>query len=67
VIADTITREANITGLVQYLSLEQSPEQWASAVLSSITEERKNTASDFLQHGYDIEGVGQELLQLLGC
>lgn len=67
VIADTITKEANITGLVQYLSLEQSLEQWTHAVLSSLTNERKNTASDFLKHGYDIEGVAQELLQLLGC
>lgn len=67
VIADTITREANITGLVRYLSLEQPAEEWANAALAAITEERKNTASDFWEHGYDIESVAREFLQLLRC
>lgn len=67
VIADTITKEANITGLVQYLSLEQSPEYWAETALAALTEERKDTAPDFLEHGYDINDVTKELLRLLGC
>ncbi len=67
VIADTITREADITGLVRYLSLEQSPEYWAQTALSVLTEERADTAPDFLEHGYDIAGVAKELLRLLGC
>lgn len=67
VIADTITKEANITGLVRYLSLEQSPEEWARTALSALTEKRTDTAPDFLEHGYDIEGVAKELLRLLGC
>lgn len=67
VIADTITKEANITGLVQYLPLELPPEDWAKTALGAVTEERTNTAPDFLEHGYDIEGVAKELLRLLGC
>ena len=67
VIADTITREADITGLVRYLSLEQPAEEWTDAALSAITEERKNTAPDFWEHGYDIESVAREFLQLLRC
>lgn len=67
VIADTITREADITGLVQYLSLEQSPECWAQTALSAVTEEWPNTAQAFLDKGYDIKQVAEELMQLLGC
>lgn len=67
VIADTITREANITALVQYLPLEQTPEYWAQTALSAVLTERPDTAPDFLEHGYDIEGVAKELLRLLGC
>lgn len=67
VIADTITKEANITGLVQYLSLVDSAEFWAQEALAVVTEQRKNTASDFLEHGYDIESVAKELIRLLGC
>ena len=67
VIADTITKEADITGLVQYLSLDQSPEHWAQTALAAVTAERINTASAFLEQGYDIESVSKELLQLLEC
>lgn len=67
VIADTITKAADITGLVQYLSLDQSPEHWARTALSALTENRMDTAPQFMEHGYDIEGVAKELLRLLGC
>lgn len=67
VIADTITKEADITGLVQYLSLEQPPEYWAKTALSAVVEERADTSLAFLEHGYNIEDVAKELLQLLGC
>lgn len=67
VIADTITPEADITGLVQYLSLDLSPKVWAQRALSGVTPERADTTQAFLDHGYDIDGVAKELLRLLGC
>jgi glycosyltransferase involved in cell wall biosynthesis len=67
VIADTITREADITGLVQYLSLERTPEDWARTALSAVNGERVDTTQAFMDHGYDIERVAKELMQLLGC
>lgn len=67
VIADTITPEADITGLVQYLSLDLSPEVWAQRALSAVTPERADTTQAFLDHGYDIDSVAKELLRLLGC
>lgn len=65
VIADTITREADITGLVRYLPLSNTPEYWADAAISAAEMERRDTASDFLLHHYDINGVAQELIGLL--
>lgn len=67
VIADTITREADITGLVQYLSLESTPEDWARTALSTVNAARVDTTQAFMDHGYDIESVAKELMQLLGC
>lgn len=67
VIADTITPEADITGLVDYLPLTASPEYWAQKALAAVKEERRETGQDFLSHGYDIESVAKELLELLGC
>ncbi len=61
IIADTITREANITGLVRYLQLG-NVEQWVSAV-EQITvgrdpfAKRKTPTEDFLKNKYDIGSV----------
>ncbi|MBQ4518412.1 MAG: glycosyltransferase family 1 protein [Clostridia bacterium] len=63
VIADTITKEANITGLVQYLPLG-STEQWAEKAFAAVNLERKDTREDFLKHQYDIESATKEFVRL---
>ncbi len=65
VIADTITKEADITGLVRYLSLFATPESWANIALSSLREERCCTKEAFRAHGYDIKHVAMELVSLI--
>ena len=65
VIADTITKEADITGLVQYLSLQVPCGKWASVALNAISKERKNTKNDFINNKYDIESVANEFIQLV--
>lgn len=67
VIADTITKEANITGLVQYLPLTQTAEYWAETALSVVAGERQDTSRAFASHGYDIDSVAKELMELLSC
>ena len=65
VIADTITPEADITGLVHYLSLSDSTECWAEKALSLVSADRKDTAADFKTHGYSIEDVAKELFGMI--
>ena len=65
IIANTITQEADITGLVHYLSLEETPECWASTALSRITKDRRCTKVDFRNHGYDIKSVAMDLVNLI--
>lgn len=65
IIADTITKEADITGLVQYLSLKDTSEKWASVALNAISKERKDTKSDFINNKYDIKSVVQEFVRLV--
>lgn len=65
VIADTITREANITGIVDYMSLAMSAEKWADAALSKISDSRKNTHPDFVSNGYDIDTVANDFIKLV--
>lgn len=64
VIADTITDEADITGLVKYLPLSEKPETWAALALSMISDARKDTRADFIAQGYDIESVAKTLIEL---
>lgn len=66
VISDTITRETDITGLVEYLSLDDSAKYWADTVIKHATDpKRKDTADDFKKKGYSIENVAEEFTKLL--
>lgn len=64
-IADTITREADITGLVHYDSLDRSSEEWAEGALSLVSERRASTEEAFRRKGYDIASVALELMELM--
>lgn len=64
-ISDTITKEANITGLVHYLSINIDPEIWASEIQKGDFTQRKNTQKDFVKANYDIETVSNNLIKLL--
>lgn len=65
VISDTITAEANITGLVEYKSLSISPDGWADTAIKLLGHKRKDTKEDFLKNKYDIESVTNEFVNLV--
>lgn len=60
VISDTITREANITGLVQYISLNESFGQWTKIINEQILKSRENVQDSIFRAGYDIQSVVRE-------
>lgn len=62
VIADTITKEADITGLVEYLPLGDA-NKWAERVLAAIRDERIDTKDNFIANKYDIESVVGEFVK----
>ena len=64
VIADTITREADVTGLVTYLSLSDSPSLWAETALSAREAARLDTSDVMRRKGYDTDSVVQEFCRL---
>ena len=65
VIADTITREADITGLVEYLPLSMSAKDWAELALNKLSDTRKDTYSDLMAQGYDIDTVVENFVKLV--
>lgn len=64
VISDTITKEANITGIVRYMDISASPETWSKAVLL-LDMERKDVKDKFLNNGYDIESQARVFVEIV--
>lgn len=54
VLADTITKEADITGNCSFLSLKSSPDVWAEEVLKYKNYDREDTTYKIKAAGYDI-------------
>lgn len=65
IIADTITEEADITGLVEYLPLANSAEYWANVALQKVSAERFDTREMFIQNRYDIDSVTAQFISLI--
>lgn len=65
VIADTITKEADITGLVDYVSLQETASTWAKIALQKLNIPRKDTKEDFIKNKYDVESVAKEFVSLV--
>ncbi len=65
IIADTITKEADITGLVKYESLNKSATEWAKEAMEIAKKPRINTKEKFIHAGYDIESVTKEFEQMI--
>lgn len=65
VIADTITREANITGLVDYLSLSETAECWAQTAMEKTDKERIDTKHMFKENKYDIDSVTEQFVDMI--
>jgi len=57
IISDAITKEANITGMVEYISLQKDADFWANIVLNNIEYLRADKSRDIIKMGYDINGV----------
>lgn len=54
-VSDTITREAEATNLVTYLSIEKQPSEWAKRICAEAGYERRNTYETMRAAGFDVE------------
>ena len=63
-ISSTITKEANITGLVKYIDLDKSAEEWANIISKDKIGERKDYKKDFIEKKYMIEQITDEFVKI---
>lgn len=64
IIADTITKEADVTGLVKYLPIGDA-DLWSDAVLQAEIKIRKTPSEEFYSQKYDIKSVAEQFVQLI--
>ena len=65
VLSDTVTKEADITGLLKYCSLNDSAERWAKNILDCANKPRVDTKQKFIKAGYDIESSIKQFQQIV--
>lgn len=63
--SDVITNEADITGNVRYLSLNQSAETWAKDILHNSKYERNNEYKKIVDTGYDAKMTAKKIESIL--
>lgn len=66
IISNNITKEANVTGNVEYLSLKESAEIWASKVINYPNKNERNSPQKLLvKSGYSIEVAVQDFVSVV--
>lgn len=65
VISDTITKEADITGLVHYVPLNSLPEKWADIAIKQLEISREDQTRCFRENKYDIGSTVREFENIL--
>lgn len=61
-ISNTITKEANITGLLTYIDLNKTSFEWADIIIKS-KDKRKDTRKYFIKNNYMIEQIVEEFVE----
>lgn len=54
-LSDTIPKEVDITGNVEFMSLGNSPREWAEKIKTMLPYKRENTKQKIIESGYDIK------------
>lgn len=63
-VSDTVTRQADVTGLVEYLPIDD-PTAWTKALESAATMERLDTRTAMAAAGYDISSEAKKFVELV--
>ena len=64
-LSDTITKDVNISGLVSFMSLDNTAEEWAKKALYISRNKRIDPSIDFIKKHYDIESATDEFVKLV--
>lgn len=63
-ISETITKEADITGLVKYLSIDRSEYEWCDNIINEYKYERVDEKEKIKKNKYDINTIANQFIEL---
>ena len=59
VVSSTVSREANLTGIVEYLELTERTDIWANKILEACRKERLDTTQQLIDAGYSVKDTAR--------
>lgn len=65
VLSAAVSGETDISGAVRFVSLEESTQDWAEAILSQATKTVENPSQKLAEHGYEITSAARKLHNML--
>lgn len=65
VVSNTVSGDANITGLIEYVDLNQSTKVWADHILEACDKERLDTKEQLKKAGYSIQDTAQQVDKII--
>lgn len=65
VVSSAVSKEANITGLVEYLNLDEDKETWAMKVLDACEQPRVDVSQKLTDAGYSIEDTAKTVSEII--
>ena len=64
-ISDSITKEANVINLVEYMSLKRAASEWADNLSTMRSSDRSKASLNLRNQGYSIDSVTEEFIKLI--
>lgn len=64
-ISDSITKEANVINLVEYMSLKRAASEWADKLSTMRSSDRSKASLNLRNQGYSIDSVTEEFIKLI--
>ena len=65
IVSTAVPNEANITGLVKFINLEDDVEIWAEELIEACDKPRKMTSLQIVDEGYSIEDTAEMVSQII--
>lgn len=65
IVSDNVSSKANLTGLVQYIGLEESLDIWTNKILEKCQMVRKNMTQQLIRRGYSITDTASQVSEII--